>query len=62
MILLLVSADFLASDFCHEVELARALERHDRNEAHVIPIILRPCDWQTNGSPGCKPCRRMECR
>src|SRR5688572_6254 len=39
VVLLLVSADFLASDFCHEIELARALERHEAGEAHVIPII-----------------------
>ena len=45
IILLLVSADFLASDYCYEVELKRALERHDAREARVIPVILRPCDW-----------------
>jgi hypothetical protein len=45
IILLLVSASFLDSDYCHEVELARALERHDKGEANVIPIIMRPCDW-----------------
>jgi hypothetical protein len=45
IILLLVSADFLASDYCHEIEMKRALERHERGEAVVIPIILRPCDW-----------------
>jgi hypothetical protein len=46
VILLLVSSDFLASDYCHEIEMKRALERHDRGEAVVIPIILRPCEWQ----------------
>jgi len=45
MILLLVSADFLASDYCHDVEMERALERHEAGEARVIPIILRPVDW-----------------
>ncbi len=46
IILLLISADFLASDYCYDVELQRALERHSIGEAHVIPIILRPVDWK----------------
>jgi hypothetical protein len=45
VILLLVSADFIASDYCWDVELKRALERHDRGEARVIPVILRHVDW-----------------
>ncbi|MBD1856233.1 MULTISPECIES: TIR domain-containing protein [Leptolyngbya] len=45
IILLLISADFLASDYCYDIELTKALERHDRKEACVIPIILRPVDW-----------------
>jgi hypothetical protein len=49
IILLLISADFLASDFCWSVELQRAMQRHEAGEARVIPIILRPCDWK--GSP-----------
>lgn len=46
VILLLVSADFLASDYCHEIEMKRALERHGNGEAIVVPVILRPCDWE----------------
>jgi hypothetical protein len=46
VILLLISDDFLASDYCYDIEMQRALERHDNGEARVIPIILRPCDWQ----------------
>ncbi len=42
IILLLVSQDFLASDYCYEKEMKRALERHEAGEARVIPIILRP--------------------
>src|ERR1700690_3593701 len=45
VILLLISPDFIASDYCYEREMKRALERHDRGEARVIPVILRPCDW-----------------
>ena len=46
IILLLVSSSFLASDYCHDAEMRRALERHDREEARVIPVILRPVDWE----------------
>jgi formylglycine-generating enzyme required for sulfatase activity len=46
IILLLVSPSFLASDYCWDREMTRALERHDLGEAQVIPVILRPCLWQ----------------
>jgi hypothetical protein len=45
IILLLVSPDFLASDYCYDIEMTRALERHRKGEAIVIPVILRACDW-----------------
>lgn len=47
IILLLVSSDFIASDFCFNKEMARAIERHDAQEARVIPIILRAVDWKS---------------
>jgi len=47
IILLLVSPDFIASDYCYSIEMTRALERHNNGEARVIPVILRPCDWQS---------------
>ena len=43
VILLLVSADFLASDYCYDLEMTRALERHDAGDARVIPVILAIC-------------------
>jgi internalin A len=46
IILLLVSANFVASDYCYEKEMKRALERHEKKEAVVIPIIIRECDWR----------------
>jgi hypothetical protein len=49
IILLLISPDFLASDYCYEKEMLRAMARHEAGEAIVIPVILRPCDWQ--GTP-----------
>jgi hypothetical protein len=47
IILLLVSSDFLASDYCYGIEMQRALQRHKAKEAQVIPIFLRSCDWQS---------------
>lgn len=49
IILLLVSADFLASDYCYDVELQCAMARHARGEARVIPVLLRAVDWE--GAP-----------
>lgn len=46
IILLLVSAYFLASDYCYDIEMARAMEKHREGSARVIPVILHPCDWQ----------------
>lgn len=46
LFLLLVSPYFLASDYCVEREMARALERHKAGDARVIPIIVNPCEWQ----------------
>src|SRR6266702_2583965 len=45
-ILLLVSPDFLQSDYCYKMQMMRALERRDQGEAYVIPIILRSCGWE----------------
>jgi len=49
LILLLVSADFLASDYCYDIEMHRALEKHDAGTARVIPVIVRPVEW--SGAP-----------
>jgi len=46
IILLLTSSDFIASDYCYEKEIRRAMVRHDADEARVIPVILRACGWQ----------------
>ena len=46
IILLLISPDFIHSDYCYNLEMKRALARHDAGTARVIPIILRHVDWQ----------------
>lgn len=45
IVLLLVSAHFLASDYCYEKEMTRAIEKHEDGSAVAIPVILHPCDW-----------------
>ena len=47
IILLLVSADFIASNYCWDIEMTRSLERHDAGEARVIPVILRDVNWHS---------------
>jgi hypothetical protein len=49
IIVLLVSAAFMASDYAYGVEMMRALERASRGEVEIIPIIIRPVSWQ--GAP-----------
>ncbi len=49
LILLLISPDFLDSDYCSVIEQGHALEKHAAGEVLVIPVLLRPLDWQ--GSP-----------
>jgi hypothetical protein len=45
VIVLLISSDFLNSDYCYDIEMKRAMERHQQGSAKVIPIVLRACDW-----------------
>lgn len=46
IILLLISPDFIFSNYCSEIEMELAIRRHEAGEAILIPIILEPCDWQ----------------
>src|SRR5437016_5410581 len=46
IILLLISAHFMNSSFCQDIEMQEALARHQARQARVIPILLRPTDWQ----------------
>jgi Ca-activated chloride channel homolog len=49
IILLLVSSDFIASDYCYNKEMKQAMERHEQKKARVIPIMFRPVDC--SGTP-----------
>lgn len=49
IILLLISPDFMNSEYCYSTEMKRAIQRHEQNNARVIPILLRPTYWK--GAP-----------
>jgi tetratricopeptide (TPR) repeat protein len=55
IIVLLISADFLASDRCIEMEMQYALEQHTTRNAQVIPVLLRPAVWTGLPFEECKP-------
>jgi formylglycine-generating enzyme required for sulfatase activity len=46
IVLLLITRHFLASDYCYEKEMQRAVQRHYEEKTRVIPIILKPCTWE----------------
>jgi internalin A len=46
IVLLLISPNFMSSDYCYSIEMKKALERHERGEARVIPVILRSVNWK----------------
>lgn len=48
IIFLLISPDFLSSDYCMDTEMTRAMERHEEGAARVIPIIVEDCYWQSS--------------
>ncbi|MCB1036614.1 MAG: SUMF1/EgtB/PvdO family nonheme iron enzyme, partial [Acidobacteria bacterium] len=48
VVLFLVSADFLASEYCYGVEMKRATERYEAGEALVVTLIVRACDWHSS--------------
>jgi hypothetical protein len=52
IILLFISPDFMASRYCAEVEVQRAMQRHRMGISKVIPVLIRPADW--HGAPFAK--------
>lgn len=40
-----VSPDYIASNYCYERELTTALEREQRGELAIVPVVLEPSDW-----------------
>jgi len=52
LVLFLVSPDLIASDFIYDVEILKALEFNQKGKVKIIPIIIRPCDFES--FPICK--------
>jgi hypothetical protein len=45
IVIFLVSSDFMASNYIHNVEIKNAMERHNSSLIKIIPVIARPCDF-----------------
>ncbi len=45
IVVMLVSIDYLNSYYCMDIELTESIERHEKGECRVVPIILRNCMW-----------------
>lgn len=54
LILLLISVNFISSDYCWQVEMEQALELHERGLATVIPVMVHPCEMRST------PFRRIQ--
>jgi hypothetical protein len=46
---LVISADFLASDFVLRREVPRLLRQHEKAGMRLFPVIVRDCDWGAVG-------------
>ena len=47
VVLLLISPDFIASEYCYDMELETALRMNNEGKTTVIPVIVRPCNWHS---------------
>jgi len=48
VIIFLISPDLLATDYIWKTEMKEALNRHESGEARMIPILIRPCLWESS--------------
>lgn len=46
---LLISADFLTSEFMRGQEVPRLLERRQREGVRIVPLIVKACPWKSVG-------------
>jgi len=46
LVILLVSPDFINSDYCTEKEMQRAFARAKDGQCKVAPVVLKPCQWR----------------
>lgn len=45
--ILLVSSDFLSSEFVTRQEIPKFLQRREQEGLRIVPVIVRPCAWRT---------------
>lgn len=55
LILLLICPGFLDSDYCYNVEVNKAMQRHEAGKACVIPVLIRSVDWSGTPFSGLEP-------
>ena len=48
IVLLFISKYFFNSEYIEREELKKALERHGKGETIVVPVIVKPCLWDTH--------------
>ena len=60
VIILLVSVDFIASRYCYDVEMKRALARHDQRQALVISKFCAQSLWRVRRSRSCRLCQKTQ--
>jgi hypothetical protein len=48
VVLFLVSSDFMYSDYIHDVEISRTIERYKKGQVVIVPIMVRPCDFNSS--------------
>lgn len=49
LFLMMISSDFINSDYCYATEYKSIIERKNRNEVEIVPVLVRECDWDVGG-------------
>lgn len=47
VVIMMISAEFLVSDFIRSTEVPKIMERREREGIWVIPVIVKPCPWKS---------------
>ena len=46
IVILVISIDFINSEYCYDRELSNAMDRHAKGKTIVVPVIARDCLWK----------------
>lgn len=47
VVILLISSDFLTSEFATQQEIPKFLQRRTQEGLRIVPVIVKPCAWNT---------------